>query len=198
MTLEAILKQTTDLPTFPAAALAVLKETSSADASANSISKHITQDQALTARVLRLANSAYYGLPRQVMDVSESVIVLGTRTVRNLCMVAATYPWMSRPLPGYGLEPYHLWVNSFSVALGSKLIAERTGAAQSDSAFTAGLLHNIGKVALSAWLENKLGSVQQIAQAEGLSFDEVERRMFGFDHAEVGAFLAERWNLPKP
>src|SRR5690242_15728442 len=94
ITIEEIVKKTPDLPSMPAAAIKVMRETESTTSSASSIAHILAQDQALSARVLRLANSAYYGLSRKVANLQESVIVLGMRCVRNLCLVASTYPWM--------------------------------------------------------------------------------------------------------
>lgn len=197
LTIEDIVKKTPDLPTIPAAALAVMREADSSVSTAQSVAKHIAQDQALTARVLRLANSAYYGLSRQVVDLQEAVVVLGMRCVRNLAVVAATYPWMSRPLKGYMLAPKQMWTHSFGVAVAAQQIARKTQRAPDETVFIAGLLHNIGKVALSIWLENKLPNMVSLAIKEGLTFDELERKMLGFDHADVGAYLGEQWNLPK-
>jgi HD-like signal output (HDOD) protein len=198
LTLEDIVEKTSDLPSLPAAALNVMREVESPTATAQSVAKHLTQDQALTARVLRLANSAYYGLPRQIPAVPDAVVVLGMRCIRNLCLVASTYPWMTRPLKGYELEPRALWTHSFGVAVGSQLIALRTRSGSADLAFTAGLLHDLGKVALNIWLENKMSGMVAIAQREGITFDEVERKVLGFDHQQVGAHMGECWNLPKP
>lgn len=195
-TLDDILRKTTDLPSIPAAALQVVRKTRSDGVSAAEIAQHIAQDQALTARVLRLANSAYFGLSRQVSDLKEAVLVLGTRNVRNLAMVASTYPWMSRPLKGYSLEPKAMWKHSFGTALGAQLAAEASDRCPSDSAFTAGLLHDIGKVALSVWLEQKAELILTYAQRAGVPFDESERKVLGYDHTEVGHHLAKMWNLP--
>jgi HD-like signal output (HDOD) protein len=198
LTLEDIVAKTSDLPSLPAAALAVMRETDSPTGTAQSIARYLSQDQALTARILRLANSAYYGLARQIMDVPDAVVVLGMRCIRNLCMVASTYPWMTKPLKGYGLGPREMWTHSFAVAVGSQLVAQRARTSMSDQAFTAGLLHNLGKVALSIWLEEKLAGMLAIACREGLTFDQVERKVLGFDHCDVGAHMGEVWNLPKP
>ncbi|MFY9234450.1 MAG: HDOD domain-containing protein [Fimbriimonadaceae bacterium] len=198
LTLEDIVQKTPDLPTIPAAALAVMRETESATGSANSVAHHLATDQALTARVLRLSNSAYYGLQRQVMDLQEAVVVLGMRSVRNLAMVAATYPWLSKPLKGYGLGPQEMWTHAFGVAVGAQLLAKKARLKDTDSMFTAGLVHNMGKVALSIWLENKIHAMLALATRDNLTFDQVEKKLLGYDHAEVGAYMADRWNLPKP
>lgn len=197
LSIDEILSKTPDLPSMPAAALAVMREADSSTSSAHTISGHLMQDQALTMRVLRLANSAYYGLSRQVMSAPEAVVVLGTRTIRHLCLVASTYPWMSKPLKGYELGPEELFNHSLAVAVGTQVIADQTGKLHRDEAFTAGLLHNIGKVAMSVWLENKVQAMQLLGERDGLAFDEVERKVFGHDHAEIGAVLSDSWNLPK-
>ncbi len=196
LTIEQIVAKTADLPTIPAAALAVMRETNSAESCARTVAAHIKKDQALTARVLRLANSAFYGLSRRVVDVNDAVVMLGMKAVHNLAMVASTYPWLSRPLSGYGLGPKEMWTHSFAVATGAELIAKRSGRVDPSIAFTAGLLHNVGKVALSVLLENRVKAFIALAIRDNLTFDEVERKILGFDHCEVGGYLGELWNLP--
>jgi len=92
--------------------------------------------------------------------------------------------------------PRQLWTHSFGVAIGAQLVAQKARLDDADAAFTAGLLHDLGKVALSVWLEDKVAQLIGIAIAEGVTFDEAERRVLGFDHTEVGEYLAESWNLP--
>ncbi|MCW5940134.1 MAG: HDOD domain-containing protein [Fimbriimonadaceae bacterium] len=196
ITLEDVVKRTPDLPSIPAAALKVMRETDESTSNAASIAKTLSQDQALSARVLRLANSAYYGLSKRVTNLQESVVILGMRCVRNLCMVAATYPWMSRKLDGYCLGPKAMWSHSFGTALAGQLIARMSKKASEDVVFTAGLLHDIGKVALSVWLENKTSAIVQYAELAQVSFDVAERRILGYDHCEVGEHLGRQWNLP--
>lgn len=195
--LADIVKRSTDLPTLPEAALAVMRETDNSASSARTVAVHLARDQALSVRVLRLSNSAYYGLQRQVLDLQEAVVLLGMRAVRNLAVVASTYPWMNRPLTGYCLEPKAMWRHSFGVGVASQLVAKRSGAADPELVFPCGLLHNIGKVAMSVWLDKKLGAMMALAQRDDLAFDEVERKLLGYDHTEVGAYLAEQWNLPE-
>lgn len=195
--LEEILRKTQDLPSLPKAAIMVMRETDRAEASAASVAALISQDQAITARVLRLANSAYFGLSRQVLDIQEAVVILGMRNVRNLAIVASTFPWLMRPLKGYKLGPKQMWTHSFCVAIAAKDLATKTKKADPDVAFTAGLLHNIGKVVLSIWLENKVDTMVDLAVRENISFDQMERKVLGFSHADIGAHLAAQWNLPQ-
>lgn len=193
---EEIVRHTADLPALPEAAMRVMHQADDPNASASGIARTLSHDTALSARVLRLANSAFFGLERRVANLTEAVVVLGLRHVRNLSLVAATYPWLNRSLAGYGLGPKQMWNHAFGTALGAKLIAQRKRSADPEVAFTAGLLHDIGKAVLSMWLEDRLPALLTYAARKDLTFDEAERELFGFDHAEVGALLGERWNLP--
>jgi putative nucleotidyltransferase with HDIG domain len=197
LSVDQVIAMTPDLPSMPAAALAVMRETELPTCSARSVSDLICQDQALAARVLRLANSAYYGLQRRVGDIQEAVVVLGMRSVRNLSIVASTYTWMSRPLSGYQMGPKDMWSHSFGVGVCAQELGKRTRKADPDVAFAAGLLHNIGKVVLSAWLEDRLEVLIRASERENVPFDELERTALGFDHTDVGGRLAEQWNMPE-
>jgi putative nucleotidyltransferase with HDIG domain len=197
LSLEALVANTPDLPTLPAAVIAVIQETESPTGSAQTVAQALSKDPALAARVLRLANSAYYSLARQVMSIPEAVVVLGMRTVRNLAMIAGSYPWMIRPFRGYDLGPHELWAHSLAVAVASQSLARRCRLSEAE-AFSAGLFHNIGKAVLSIWLEAKMPILVSPEDAANLPFDQIEKRTLGYDHTEVGAHVAEMWNLPKP
>jgi len=195
LTLEQLIENTPDLPTLPVAVMAVVHETDSPEGSAQSVARYLQQDPALAARILRLSNSAYYSFSRQITEIPEAVVVLGMRVVRNLALIAGSYPWMVRELKGYELGPKELWSHSIAVATGSQTVARRARMNEAE-AFSAGLFHNIGKVAMSIWLEKKVDALMD-ASEPSRSFDDIERELLGHDHAAVGAFLAESWNLPK-
>lgn len=195
-TIERLVADISDLPTMPAAALAVIRETDSAVSNARSISKYLVQDQSLATRVLRLSNSAYYGLTRQVSDINEAVIILGNRTVKNLAVIASSFPWLSKSFPGYGIGPAEMWKHAFGTGVAARLVARKCGEVDPETAFTAGLIHNLGLVALSARIEGRSGVLVTNAKRAGAPFSEIEKATFGFDHSEVGGYLAERWNLP--
>lgn len=196
LTLDDIIARTGELPSVPTVAFEVIRETDRAESNAASVAAKLHRDPALTTRVLRLANSSFYGLARRVSDASEAVVVLGMRTVRSLSMLAGAYPMLSHHKNCYGVEGNGLWEHSYAVATGAQLLAARSGKATEDTAFTAGLLHNIGKLMLAAWLEQKWIGMATLAIEESKTFDSLERQIVGFDHAEVGAHLVETWNLP--
>jgi putative nucleotidyltransferase with HDIG domain len=194
--LDDIIAKTTDLPSLPIAVLRVAKESASPGATTARVAECLASDQALSARVLRLANSAYYGLPRQVKDLREAVMVLGMRCVRNLAIVASSYPWLSKSQNGYGLPPEVLWQHSVGVAVASQLVARNKAVHPDESAFTAGLLHDLGMTVMGVWLERGRADVVRLIQRDCVPLAEGEMSICGFDHTEVGARLAESWNLP--
>ena len=193
--IQAILRRTPDLPALPAAVIRVLQLAGGNDASSRAIAEAIGLDQALSSKVLRLANSSFYGLPRQVNSLNEAVILLGFRTVRHMALVAGTFPWMSKPLKGYDLAPRQLMTHSMAVAVGSQMFA-RVGHFDPDLAFVAGLLTDIGKFAISNCIDGKISLMMQLGIQTGKTFEDVERTVVGYSHAEVGAHMAENWNLP--
>jgi putative nucleotidyltransferase with HDIG domain len=136
-------------------------------------------------------------MQRRIASPEEAVVILGMRAVRNLAMIASTYHWMDKPLKGYALEPHEFWEHSLSTAVAGQVIAMNLSPACTDLAFTCGLLHDLGKVALSAWLENRSLTLTAIAAKLDLTLEQAERRVLGFDHQQVGGRMAERWNLPR-
>ncbi|MBL8060394.1 MAG: HDOD domain-containing protein [Chthonomonas sp.] len=194
--IQAILRQTQDLPVLPGAIMRVIQLTGNSDATSRAVAEAIGMDQAVTAKVLRLANSSFYGLPRKVTSLQEAVILLGFRTVRLIAMVAGTSTWMSRPLKGYDLPPRQLMRHSMGLALGCQMIA-RIGQFDPDEAFVAGLLADIGKIAIDKCIDGKISLMMQLGIKAGMTFEDVERTVLGHTHSEIGAHMAENWNLPQ-
>ncbi len=195
--IDALVQFCPDLPALPAGVLKVMELTNSSDATASDIAQVISTDQALTARVLRLANSALFGMPRSVTSLKEAVVILGLKNVRNLALLAGALPWLSRPLPGYEMPQKALMMHAFGVATGAKMAAKLAKLPDSESAYIAGLLCDIGKFALSSSLEGDIASMIQFGLDAGMTFDEIEVKALGFSHAEVSARMAEKWNLPQ-
>jgi putative nucleotidyltransferase with HDIG domain len=144
-----------------------------------------------------MANSAYYGYARRISSINEAIMVLGFGTVRNLVLAASVSNVMNKELQGYFLLKGELWKHSMSTALIAKTLARKINYQFADQAFTAGLLHDIGKVILNTYMTSMFEKVIQKVQTENIPFMEAEQQILGFDHAEVGSRVAERWNLPK-
>lgn len=196
LTIERLVESVPDLPALPSSVTHVLKETGSSAATSNSVANAILADPGIAARVLRLANSAFYGLSREVTRVQDAVLVLGFRTVRSLVLVAGTYPLLKRPLESYRLDGEELWQYAGAVAVGAHTVADLSGACDADEAFGCGLLHDIGRLAIDETVGDRLPIMLRMTSDGLASFDEAERVHLGFDHGEVGAHMARSWNLP--
>jgi HD-like signal output (HDOD) protein len=159
------------------------------------IAEVIETDQAIAAKVLQVSNSAYYGLSGMVSSIHQATVVLGHRTLEQLItMVSATNLLGSR-LKGYRMGSGTLWQHSLAVALCSRLIAKDRAPAMENDAFSVGLIHDAGKLALDRYVLERKSKVDRVLNT-GVNFLEVEKRVLGFDHTELAAELCSKWKLP--
>ncbi len=156
----------------------------------------IKYDQAVTGQVLKLCNSSFFGLSRKVTSLNDAMLCLGTVKVLQLVMSIHTNNMLASKQQGYGLEPGVLWKHSVAVALASSLVAQRLRLPNADLVFTAGLLHDIGKVILNEYVADSFAEIIHLVTDDRMSFVEAEQRVLGFSHEEVGGMIAEKWKLP--
>lgn len=195
---EDIVSQVRSLPPLPDTALKLLSVMNDPRSSVNDIVEAIKYDQAVTSEVLKLCNSAYFGLSRRVTSLNDAMLSLGTIKVLQLVMSIHTNLFLAREQKGYGLEPGILWKHSVAVALTSSLFAQRLRLPDTNLVFTAGLLHDIGKVILNEYVAKDFAEIVRRVTDDHLAFVEAEQQVLGFSHEEVGALIAEQWQLPDP
>lgn len=193
--MQRILKEVKDIPPFSSIANRALKLTNDPKSSAIDISRVISYDPAFTARVLRMANSAYYGFTRKVTTVSEAIVILGYETLKSVVLALTLQRFYDREFFGYGLEKGDLWRHSVGCALSARLIAVQVKYPSVEEAFVSGLLHDVGKVILSQFIKEEMEKIIDLSGAEGLSFSEAEKKVLGFDHQEIGSKVVEKWNF---
>jgi putative nucleotidyltransferase with HDIG domain len=196
LTAQEVAAAVADLPAMPSSITQVISACDDHDMTVGQLSQVILGDQSLTANILKLANSAFYGHARRVTTVTEAVVLLGFSAIKSLAISSHTSRLLSGALPGYGLQAGELWRHSISVAFTARRLAVEVQLAPVEEAFVAGLLHDIGKSILSAHLEHAFDEVTRVAQERRLPFHEVERELLGFDHAELGAHVAAAWSFP--
>jgi putative nucleotidyltransferase with HDIG domain len=193
--LREIIEATGQLPALPATTARLLELMDDESAGTGTVLEVIGTDPALTANLLKLCNSAYYGLRREVGSVHEALVLLGNRTVVQLAFATSLGDVLRGPLAGYRLERDALWRHSLAVAVGAAHLAGAVGdRALRERAFTAGLVHDIGKLVLNGPLKAKLQQLPQTGSYDALR--QGERDVLGFDHAEAGRALAESWSFP--
>jgi putative nucleotidyltransferase with HDIG domain len=194
--LDVVTQSIKDVPALPHVVTKVMDLSQDPNASAQDVSRVLEQDQSMTARVLRLANSAFYGFPRRISSVTDATIYLGFKTLQSILMAASVSSLMSREMKGYALDEGVLWRHSQTVAFASRLLARKAKFPYVDMAYTAGLLHDIGKIVLDSYLKNMYSEIVTQVEENDLTFVEVENEVLGTNHAEVGARVALHWNLP--
>ena len=196
--IDEILARLSSLPPLPDTVVRLMTVLNDPNSTAGQIIEAVRYDQAVTAGVLRLCNSAYIGLSRRVESLGDAVRYLGTTRVLNLVMTLHHGALLSRPQRGYGLKAGDLWRHSVGVALASVAFGQRINLASKSLCFSAGLLHDIGKVVLSECVAERFAAIRERVAADRLSFAEAEKQVLGCSHDEIGAALGEQWRLPEP
>jgi len=193
---DAIVSKMRVIPSLPGVVATVRRLVQNQDVNFDELADSIGMDQGLTANLLRLANSAYFGFQRSIGSVQEALVRLGTQRIYHLVLGLCVAPMARKRVKGYDLPAGKLWAHAVATAVGAESMARALGLACPDHVFTAGLLHDVGKLVLGTFVEVNAEPIRALAFDEGVPFDEAERRVLGIDHAEVGALLLDRWNLP--
>jgi putative nucleotidyltransferase with HDIG domain len=194
--LDQISAQVKNFPGMPGAAITLLALVDDADVTVDRIETVLRLDPGLTANVLKLANSAYFGLPTQVGSVRQAVMLLGLKRLTHMVIAACASTLMDRAVPGYDLPPGELWRHSLAVSVAAEGLARELGLGAGEEIFTAALLHDVGKILLGQFLQEGYEKVA-FALDQGLSFLAAESVVLGTTHAEIGARVLARWALPE-
>ncbi|MCK9995980.1 MAG: HDOD domain-containing protein [Candidatus Krumholzibacteria bacterium] len=193
LTPEAILRHSGELPALPKAACHIMAVIEDPGTTATKLEHALAMDQALTAKVLRIANSPFYGAVREITTVSEAIVRLGFVAIRNWTLVtAARSVFLS---PGAGMLYQKIWRQSVMSAMAGQLVGQAIGGCNPDSVFIGGLMQNIGQLVLARSHPELFQEILNESVERGLPYHVVERGRLGFDHGELGAMLIKEWNL---
>ncbi len=193
--LRTIVNRTTELTPLKAVATKAIQLAEDERSATMDLATVISSDQALTAKLLRLSNSAYYGYARRISNVREAVILLGMRTVRSVAISSVIIDTFKLPdIEGFSQDLF--WAHSVTVGLVAEAIARETKAARPEDAFTAGVLHDVGKLAMMLCEPQLFADTVTLIHSSNLDWAEAEAKIFGVGHHLVGARLAQRWKFP--
>lgn len=192
--LEKIFSQTQVLPTIPKVVHELIQSLNDEDADIGKLARSVSQDQVISARVLRLANSSYYGSSRKVASIDDAVTLIGLNQLRILviaCGMAGSFV----KVPGIDLS--HFWRHSLLTAMVARLMAKELGGGlNAEIAFTAGLMHGIGVLLIHNAFPDTANDIARACNDRSVTERfQVERELLQTDHCEVGAELAKRWNF---
>ncbi len=197
--LRRLLSRLQLLPSIPSLYLEVLEKAKDPEAPLDDIAKIIARDIGMSAKVLKLVNSAFFGIGRAVSDLPTAISYLGIDTIRSLVLGLPTFSRFGAVgIPGFSMD--ELWIHSLQTASAAKAIsrAEGAGSDLQEASFAAGLLHDTGKLVLAYNLPEDFSAVLSLARRENIPFMDAERRIFQATHAEVGGYLLGLWGLPAP
>jgi HD-like signal output (HDOD) protein len=197
--LKALVSQVLSLPSMPDLYLRLLDELNAEEPSIERVGDVIQRDPAMCAKLLQLVNSAFFGLPQKIGNPGEAAMYVGVDTIKALVLSLQFFALFERVrIPEFSFEA--LWAHSWNTGLIAKRLArlERLDYQQTDLAFTAGLLHDAGKLVLASGLPNQYQAVLRLQQQRPVPVWELEREVLGAGHAEVGAYLLALWALPDP
>ncbi len=196
---KQVISNIRNLPTPPIVFNQIQNALSQPHISAGQIAAILSEDPAMSAKVLKLTNSAFYGLAREIESVKQAVVVIGLEAVRNLVLSASVMEMFSGDHidPGY---QEHYWRHSLATASASRILANNAKSKamiESDAAFSAGLLHDIGKMVIACYLPNEFKQIVTKRQEQPTAPDfAIEEQVLGYTHAQIGGYLATQWKLP--
>lgn len=195
LTPELILHHSGELPALPKAAVHIMAVIEDPQTTATRLEKALAMDQTLTAKVLRIANSPFYGAVREIRTVSEAIVRLGFMTIRNWTVVTATKSVFLTPGAGELYE--RIWRQSVLSAMASQLVGQTLHQVEPEGLFIGGLMQNIGQLILARSHPELFQEILTESESSGRPYHEVERALLGFDHGELGSLLIRDWNLSR-
>jgi putative nucleotidyltransferase with HDIG domain len=197
---QRIIQDLGQIPTMPTIAAKVMQIVNDPHSSAEDVAKFISRDVALTSKVLRLANSAFYGIPRTISSVNSAIVILGFNTIRSLVLSASVLKvFPQKPGLAASFDRKAFWKHSFMVGIASRMVAQiyrKKKLVDMETAFSAGLLHDIGKIILEQFSNDDYVPVLKAAKEQGLPLFMAERAILGMSHADVSGMLVDKWQMP--
>lgn len=192
---KPILEKLNDIPTLPVVATRVTELINDPNSSSGDIADVLKKDQVLTAKVLKLINSPYYGIPGEVTDVKRALAYLGFNTLAQLVLsISVISVFKENNNTKFSLQGF--WKHALGTAVASEVIAKKTGYPKPEECFTCGLLHDIGKIVLLKIAPDEFMRVVQAAEREKISFADAERKLEIPTHGYLGEYIADKWRLP--
>ncbi len=195
-TIEKVMARAETLPTIPAASSKILALLEDPDTGPEQIEAVIRYEPGLTANILKLTNSAYFGLPAKIGSIRQAVVLLGWRRVGQLVTTSCLGALLQRSVPGYDLPSGGMLRHAIAVAVASEEIVRALSMGEAEEVYTAALLHDVGKLVLGRFVMERREAIDKAVE-RGVPFESAEEQVLGVDHAQIGARLLESWSLPE-
>jgi len=191
-----VLRNLNELPPMPQIVFKAVEILDDPNSNSQQVADLIESDPAIATKVLRMANSAYYGMSGKVSSIQHASVVLGYKALGDLIAMAGTSSLLGNKLFGYDMDSGALWEHSITVAFCSKIIAQRRRPDLENDAFSAGLIHDVGKLILDRFVLNRKPLFDEYMESGDRTFLSAERKILGFDHAAIGYEVCQHWKIP--
>lgn len=188
-TFRRALREIKNLPTLPGIVAKLTQMAEDPDTTAEQMGKEISKDHILVAKLLKLVNSAFYGFQQRISSLNTAIILLGFNVIKSLIISASIFEIMED-------QDVELWEHSLGCAVIGNVLAKRLGLKDPEEISTAGLIHDIGKVAIKMELPQEHEQIWRLVRERRISTINAEREVLGLDHTEAGGWLARSWNFP--
>jgi len=182
-------------PGMPVTAAKLLPLFDNPDSTVSEIESIVKYDPGLTADILKLTNSAYFGIPTKVSSIKQAIILLGWKRLLQVVMTICMSPLMKKTIPGYDLPREGLWQHSIAVSVAADILVKALKIPDAEEIFTAALLHDVGKLVLGGFVKQELAQIETMVM-KGISFDVAESMVLGTNHAEIGGQILQKWSFP--
>ncbi|MBP7233290.1 MAG: HDOD domain-containing protein [Syntrophaceae bacterium] len=190
-----ILKSIDAIPAFPATGNKVSQLLSRPDFSVAEVSNVIKYDPSITANILKMANSSYFGATHKISNISEAVMYLGQKNLLRAIQTAGISKYYKKGSSGYFDKATDLWEHSVAVALMSQILSRKITGEEDTTLYTAALLHDVGKIIMGEFVQEQMRKISMLV-SQKMSFLEAEELVLGINHADLGGKIAEHWNFP--
>jgi len=195
---KKILQTVKDLPPMPQTVLRAREIMADPKSGFKELAELFEADQAIAAKILKLANSPYYGLREKVSSIQRASVVLGHKTLGELITMGGISTLMGDRLEGYALDAGDLWKHCLAVAFGSRIIAEKIETELANDAFTSGLLHDSGKLILDSYVAERWKFFEEFMADGQHTFLDAEKEVLELSHPEIASEVCKAWHIPKP
>jgi putative nucleotidyltransferase with HDIG domain len=194
--LKKLVDRIQGLPTLPVMLSTINKMMMNPKTSAKEVSQVISSDPSITSKVLRVVNSSFYGFPNRITTVTHAIVILGFNTIKSIVLSSSIFDVFKKGASS-GFDRQEFWKHSIGCGAISRMIARRLGFPAPEEVFIAGLLHDIGKIVMDQYAHDRFMEVLQQTRARDCLLVQAESDLLGVTHAEVGAWLFDKWNLSK-
>lgn len=195
---EKRIRRIEEVPTLPVIITRILEVLEDEKSTAKDLERVVSRDQSIASRVLRIANSAYYGFPRRIATIHRAIVILGFETVKALALGSSIFETLFPSGRSTYFNRTAYWLHSIACSQSATALAQESGDTNPQEAFLAGLIHDIGMVAMDHMMHQEYCRLLDRAVQQAVPLHELEREAWGFDHGEVGSWLGERWKFPVP